>query len=694
MTDDLKTVNLEAEKLDLNSLDIAAERQAELLRLFPEVRTEGGKVDFDRLRLALGEVVDVGKERYGMNWPGKADCFKAIQRPSLGTLLPVREESVNFDETENLIIEGDNLEVLKLLQKSYQGKIKMIYIDPPYNTGNDFIYPDNYSENLQTYLEYTGQVDNEGRKFSNNTETDGRFHSKWLSMMYPRVFLARNLLSQDGLIFVSIGDHEQSNLRRLLDDIFGESNFCATFIWNTEGNTDNQYTIKVKHEYILAYYKDASLSDKAVGRIIDPNTREDSNLWKGLADNNINKNNPENPPDILTLPAGFPCQEESLFYARKVVDDDFFAVTGREKFISDEVKEKYNIEKLSGLPVKLDDMIVKDYRLAAPCRIYGGMANRAKLLDFIKNGCLPIKDENGVPLRFYLNANAAVRYQKENENPRNIVSVLRNLGTTERARGILKQLGIDYDYPKPVPLISYLVKIGCEARDGIVLDFFAGSGTTAEAVFDVNKETDGKRKFILVQLPESTRTQKDDGRWLESSSWKAGYKTLSEVTAARVKKVIQPVVKKAENSFEFAQGEKQGFRQLRLASSNFSIWNAATETTTPDALAKQLELQIDHIEPGRTSEDLLYEILLKTGFPPTTPIETLTLEGKTVYGVTGYGMLICLERQLTHETIKAIAERKPNHVICLDEGFAGNDQLKTNAVLIMKSKGVTKFQTI
>jgi hypothetical protein len=172
--------HLEPERLDLNSLDIATEKQAELLRLFPEIRTEGGKIDFDRLRLALGESVDVGKERYGMNWPGKADCFKAIQRPSLGTLLPVREESVNFDETENLIIEGDNLEVLKLLQKSYQGKVKMIYIDPPYNTGNDFIYPDNYAEDLQTYLAYTGQVDAEGRKFSNNTETDGRFHSKWL----------------------------------------------------------------------------------------------------------------------------------------------------------------------------------------------------------------------------------------------------------------------------------------------------------------------------------------------------------------------------------------------------------------------------------------------------------------------------------------------------------------------------------
>jgi adenine-specific DNA-methyltransferase len=192
------------EKLDLRSHDAAGDKIAELLRLFPEIRTEAGKLDFDRLKLALGEAVDVGKERYGMNWPGKADCFKTIQAPSLGTLRPCPEESVNFDTTENLLIEGDNLEVLKLLQKSYLGKVKLIYIDPPYNTGNEFIYPDNYTESLQTYMEYTGQVDEAGTKFGTNTETDGRFHSRWLNMMYPRLYLARNLLCDDGVIFIRV----------------------------------------------------------------------------------------------------------------------------------------------------------------------------------------------------------------------------------------------------------------------------------------------------------------------------------------------------------------------------------------------------------------------------------------------------------------------------------------------------------
>src|SRR3989475_4189270 len=202
------------QKLDLRSHGFSEDKRQELLSLFPEIRTEGGKIHFERLKLTLAEAVDVGKERYGMNWPGKADCFKAIQSPSLGTLRPCPEESVNFDATENLIIEGDNLEVLKLLQKSYLGKVRMIYIDPPYNTGNDFIYPDNYTESLQTYLEYTGQVDAEGRKFGTNTEADGRFHSKWLNMMDPRLYLARNLLREDGVIFISIDDNEEDNLRK------------------------------------------------------------------------------------------------------------------------------------------------------------------------------------------------------------------------------------------------------------------------------------------------------------------------------------------------------------------------------------------------------------------------------------------------------------------------------------------------
>ena len=238
------------EKLDLSSHDISADKLATLRMAFPEVFTEGGKVDFDKLKMTLGESLDVGKERYGMNWPGKADCFKTIQRPSMATLIPAPNESVNFDTTENLIIEGDNLEVLKLLQKSYLGKVKMIYIDPPYNTGKDFIYPDNYSESLDTYLRYTGQVDSEGRKFSTNTDSDGRFHSKWMNMMYPRLFLARNLLRDDGVIFISIDEHEIDNLRKICNEIFGEENCIAIMPWRGRGGRQASEHIAGLHEIL------------------------------------------------------------------------------------------------------------------------------------------------------------------------------------------------------------------------------------------------------------------------------------------------------------------------------------------------------------------------------------------------------------------------------------------------------------
>lgn len=220
----------EIEKLDLNSMNVAEEKQKQILRLFPEIHTEGGKIDFDKLKLALGESIDSGKERYGMNWPGKTECFKTIQTASMGTLLPQAKESVDFDNTEHLMIEGDNLEVLKLLQKAYLGTVKLIYIDPPYNTGNDFIYPDNFTESLTTYLQYTSQIDSEGRRFGTNAETDGRFHSKWLNMIFPRLYLARNLLKRDGVILVSIDDTELQNLRSALDIVFGEENFIGSFV--------------------------------------------------------------------------------------------------------------------------------------------------------------------------------------------------------------------------------------------------------------------------------------------------------------------------------------------------------------------------------------------------------------------------------------------------------------------------------
>jgi adenine-specific DNA-methyltransferase len=273
---------VEPERLDLRSFDPAVARAEGLVRLFPETLTEGGKIDFDQLKRALGETVDPGRERYGLVWPGKADCFKTIQAPSVATLRPAAEESVNSETTENVIIEGDNLEVLKLLQKSYLGKVKLIYIDPPYNTGNDFIYPDNYAESLQTYLEYTGQVDSEGRKFGTNTEADGRFHSKRLNMMYPRLYLARNLLREDGTIFVSCDDNEISNLRSLMSEIFGEENFVATCIWQKRYSRENRGAIGDAHDYIVVYAANREMFEST--RNLIPMTEDQAKVYKNPND--------------------------------------------------------------------------------------------------------------------------------------------------------------------------------------------------------------------------------------------------------------------------------------------------------------------------------------------------------------------------------------------------------------------------
>ncbi len=406
---------------------------------------------------------------------------------------PETGEKTKDTKSGNKIIHGDNLEALKSLLPEYEGRVKCIYIDPPYNTGKKgWVYNDN-SDHPKIKKWFNLIVGDEDEDFTR--------HDKWLCMMYPRLQLMRKLLSFDGIIFISINDVEVGNLRLICDEVFGRKNFLTQLIWNSEGNTDNQLEIKINHEFILVYLKDIEQKDSAIGRVIDPNTREDSNLWKGIADNNINKNNPANPPEIIELPIGFPCTEEEFVYPKKELDNAFFEITRSEKIISDIVKKQYKIENQSGLPVKIDDMVVKDYKLAQTCRIYGGFANRRKLEQFIANDLKPI-DDDGAPMSFYLNRNAAVRYRKDNDKPRNILSVLRNFGTTEKMRTELKKQNINFNYPKPMELIKYLVSFGAENKDSIILDSFAGSGTTAHAVLKLNNEDSGNRKFIVIQLDE------------------------------------------------------------------------------------------------------------------------------------------------------------------------------------------------
>jgi len=632
------------EKLDLKSHALTDERKEELLRLFPEIRTEGGKIDLERLKLVLGETVDIGKERYGMNWPGKADCFKTIQSPSMGTLRPCPEESVNFETTDNMIIEGDNLEVLKLLQKSFIGKIKLICTDPPYNTGNDFIYPDNYTESLQTYLEYTGQVDSQGKKFGTNTEADGRFHSKWLNMMYPRLYLLRNLLKDDGVILLNIDDNEVDNLKKMCSEIFGEENFLAQLIWNLRsGSQAGHFT--GSHQYLLCYAREkASLSyfeDKSGGEIKHGALKKISSA---------------NPASEINFPKGIDFEGDEAEFRGELGNSERQYISGK--------------------------MIFRNGKLAEPVTIKAGWAMKNQILSWLE-GKETFDSKGQRVSRFYFNRQGILWYEKERGTIHPKTVLPDEVGNTKTGSDELESLLNEriLDFPKPSSLIRFFIELITRPKD-IVLDIFAGSGTAAHAVLDQNRKDGGNRKFILVQLPEPTGRE--------------DYPTIADICKERVRRVINNLNKEDEGKLPFGGDKKpdRGFRVFKLDESSFKTWNANIPKGDVDALNRQLELHIDHIREGRTTEDILYEILLKSGFPLTTPVEKLTIEGKSVFSAVGGAFFICLERKLTLELIRAMAKKKPERVVFLDEGFAGNDQLKANAVQIFKTNGITSFKTV
>ena len=679
--------NEQAAKMTGASLEIAAEQRARLKELFPSVFAETvgedgqlvESVDFAKLQAELGTFTDVfenRRERYGMDWPGKKDALRLIQSPSHATLKPCRAESVNFDTTEHLFIEGDNLEVLKLLQKSYYGKVKMIYIDPPYNTGKEFIYPDNYTEDLQTYLEYAGLADSSGKKFSTNTANEGRFHTKWLNMIYPRLYLARNLLRDDGVIFISIDDNEVTNLRKLCDEVFGEENFVAQFVWNTEGHTDNQLDVKINHEYICLYVKNSNSAN--LEHIIDPNTRPDSNLWKGFAENSITKNGPGNPPSVVELPIGFPCLVEKVHLDKGELPDDFFTMIEQQKYISRQITAQWNVS----YPIRKTEMVVNNSKLVKPCTVFSGWANADKLNDFIRNNCQPI-DDNGDLLTFYLSEKGVIYYRRERDKARNIMSVLRNMGTTERMRSELESDGIFFQYPKPKELLSYIIKVGANSND-IILDFFAGSATTAHAVLDLNKQDGGQRKFILVQLPEPCGE--------DTEAFKAGYRNIADIGKERIRRVINKLNAEQQGKLDLEGDADQdrGFRVLKLDQSNFKPWRPLAASASVAEIEQQLFAHIDHLEADATPEDLLFEILLKAGFAPTAQAEQRMLAGIPVFSVAEGALLICLAQNVSKELIDAVVAENPQQFICLDAAFGGNDQLKSNAVQTFKAHNLQK----
>jgi len=648
------------EKLNLNSMNIAEERQNELLRLFPEIRTEGRRIDFDKLKLVLGEMVDLGKERYGMLWPGKSECFKTIQSPCMGTLRPIKSESVEFDRSENVIIEGDNLETLKLLQKSYLNQIKMIYIDPPYNTGKDFIYPDNYNESLQTYLEYTGQVDSQRKKFGTNTDTDGRFHSKWMSMMYPRLHLARNLLRQDGLIFISIDENEIDNLKKIVVEIFGEENFIGVIANtnNPKGRSDDKF-IATAHEYLFVAAKD-KVSARVFGFAPEENIirRYNKEDYKGEKYREIDLRKTGNNDRRKDRP--------NMFYFF------YFDKKSETLSISKEQLTK-NEHEVEIIPLREDG--------SEGCWRWG-LNTASDNLDKLIARYMPNRKIWGVFEKDYLKGRASVKATSS--------WTFKDVNS-ERGSEQLIELGFDkgvFPHPKPIGTMRRVLEVGTMPDEqALVLDFFAGSCSLFHAALELNNEGSRKINCIMVQLPEELNPEKAEQN--------AGYNfcidhklspNVAEISKERMRRAIKAISKEKQNpECDF------GFRVFKLDSSNFKHW---TQDTSEENLEKQLELHIDHVKYERTADDILYEILLKSGFPLTTKVDIQKFGKQVVYNIASGMLLVCLEKKLTLDLIRHIADQKPERVVCLDQGFTNNDQLKANAVQIFKTKGITSFKTV
>ena len=595
------------DKLKMHSPDLTEQNIEKLAELFPSCVTESQddkgnlkrSINFDQLKQELSDhIVEGPQERYELNWPGKREALLTANAPIAKTLRPCREESVDFDTTQNLFIEGDNLDALKLLQEIYLGKVKMIYIDPPYNTGKDFIYEDDFAENVDEYKIRSNAKDEHGNRLISNDESNGRFHSDWLSMIYSRIKLANNLLRDDGIIFISINHKEVSNLKSICDEIFGVSNLLCLFSWRTDGNFDNQAKFKYCHEYILVYAKNENQFPHPL--TVDPNTPEESKIFKPEIRNTIVKNGPKNPASNIILPKGFPCAFE------------------HGKFV----------KQTTTWPHYLTDALVKDSRLEADVEVYSGWSSKELILDFIQNGCKEIFDQKGQLTRFELTPSGAIEAVKLRGEPSHVISSLNNLGGPQKAATEVAELGVIFDdYPKPTDLIRYFIRMN-HGDDFIVMDFFAGSASTAHAVFLENKEDSGKRKFILVQLPEECNKN--------SKAYENGYKNIAEISKDRINKAgktVSNIPSDSDTSID------TGFRVLKIDSSNMSeIYYQPDDILQGDLLS-----QSNNIKRDRTDEDLLYQVLLDWGVDLSLAINIKTIDSKKVFFVEQNSLVACFD---------------------------------------------------
>ncbi len=632
-------------KLKMHSPDLVDENIKKIEELFPncitEDRDEQGQVkksvDFDLLRQELSpHLVEGPAERYTLSWPGKNASILAANAPVAKTLRPCEKESVDFESTKNLYIEGDNLDVLKLLQETYLGKVKMIYIDQPYNTGKDFIYKDNFVEDTESFLKHSLQKDDAGNRLVVNTDTNGRFHSDWLSMMYPRLKLARSLLREDGVIFISIDDHEMHNLKKICDEIFGEENFVVQLAvqLNPRGRHLDKFVAKT-HESILIFVKNSMHGNSIYGvekegRMVDEYNREDeigSHRLLGLRNRNQSFN---------------PTTRPKLYYPLYVNPS-----TGKVSYTKDST---FTDEVWPNAPDGVKT-----------CWTWG----KDKV---VKENALLIAEKFEAEWRIY---RKDYLLGKDGGIAKTLV---KSVWTTKEisndyGRKVIKDLfgSSVMDFPKSTELVGTLIQIGTKAND-IIMDFFAGSSTTAHAVINQNAKDGGCRKFIMVQLPEPCDEK--------SEAFKAGYKNISEIGKERIRRAGKKI--KEENP-DTAQNLDIGFRVFKLDTSNLK-----DVYYTPDAVKQdQLQLFAEHIKEDRRPEDLLFQVFLDWGIDLALPISKETIAGKTVFFVDDNVLAACFDRDITEDMIKILAKRKPLRAVFRDDGF-GSDSVKINVEQIFK----------
>lgn len=646
-------------QIDGFSMNIEQTNLDKLCSVFPECVSEG-KLDIDKLLSLCGEYIDNDFEKYKFEWKGKADCLRLAQKRSTGTLRPCPEESVDWDTTQNLYIEGDNLEVLKLLQTAYYRKVKMIYIDPPYNTGNDFVYADDFADPMARYKEVTQQTT------KSNPETMGRFHTNWLNMMYPRLRLAANLLRDDGVIFISIDDAELYNLKKICDEVFGEENYVATLVYDKNRKNDAKY-FSIGHEYMLVYFKSAAtiydmgIVLRATKEGIDE-VKEEFQRLRTLYNDDWTKVN----EGLKALYASWPADDPRKSLAR------FTRVDKKGPY-----RDDGNISWPGGGGPKYD---VLHPITGKPCKVPSRgwvYPNPNRMKEEIERGRVVFgKDESTTPkIRTNL-------FEQDTEVLRSVHFSYAQTATQEFNK-LFDGVRI-FENPKNPSDIKKLVEYITAKTDGdIILDFFSGSATTAHAVMQLNAEDGGNRRFILVQLPELCDEK--------SEAYKAGYKNICEIGKERIRRAGKKILE--EHTQVTMEEDKHpldvGFRVFKLDTSNLKTWDATPiEDEQLDLLYQRMNSMIHRVKPERTDLDMIYEIMLKLGVPLTYSVTPFSINNKTVYGVgDDCLLLVCLAENVQPEDVEQMTEYAPAKIIISRDSFA-DDTAMANAYYVLRDHGI------